>query len=594
MFGKFFAFRRFLTSPVWKVIVVVWMPVVWAGPPVVLTEAQLLGVDEDAPVPLQENEKPLTPEQIKLLNQKIDVGRIDIGRLREILEWQENVSNPLRLSLQESIQMAIESNADLDVLRFEPLKSDADILMAKGEFDPLASGSAMYLRATQEASAEYKTFGGISSIEAYRTTTSWSVAGKLQWGTIYNVTLDLNKEETTFNSFIEEWNGGLTLTLDQPLLRGRGKAANFARIRMAKNAREISEYQLRVAVMTTVSEVIKAYWDLVGAVENLTVREEALANAERLLEIAQKRLDIGTGAAIEVLQAKAGVAMSQSELIAARSHMADAEELLKQIINLRKNGMLASRRIVPIDRPNIAKFEMEEFEKTTEALDESIQLALEKRPEIQMGELEIATAKIDRTRASNQMLPEINLSGSVFQGARNHYMKGVFDGVRERTDNFYTFGVRGSVPIGNRAARGAYQRTALTVQQAESRLEKTKQELALRVRLAMRALNTSQILCESNRQARVLQETNVAAEEKRLRLGVSTSYLVLQVQQDLTLAQTQEVQARIAYEKALVEVRLAEGTILESLGIEFLPPEPVRPVTFLRSVDPRGPKIDDE
>ncbi|HNR37014.1 MAG TPA: hypothetical protein PKO36_17700, partial [Candidatus Hydrogenedentes bacterium] len=95
----------------------------------------------------------------------------------------------------------------------------------------------------------------------------------------------------------------------------------------------------------------------------------------------------------------------------------------------------------------------------------------------------------------------------------------------------------------------------------------------------------------SNRQAKQLQEANVIAEEKRLRLGVSTSYRVLQVQQDLTLAQTQELQARIAYEKALVELRLSEGTLLESLGIDFCPPEPEAPVTFGRSIRPPVPEM---
>ena len=108
----------------------------------------------------------------------------------------------------------------------------------------------------------------------------------------------------------------------------------------------------------------------------------------------------------------------------------------------------------------------------------------------------------------------------------------------------------------------------------------------LPVRLAARAVDTSQILVESNRQTRALQETNVVAEEKRLRLGVTTSYQVLQIQGDLTAAQTQEVQAQVAYEKALVDLRLAEGAILSALGIEFGAPEPERPVSYVRSVVP--------
>ena len=521
--------------------------------------------------------------------EKIDIDLIDLELLRGAVEGQIGAER-IRLSLQDCVCAALEANEDIEVASYEPLKGAADILTAKGEFDPLASTTAVYMRATQEASPEYKTFGQIDAFEVYRTTTQTSVRGKLRWGTLYDATLGVDKEETTFNSYIEEWNTGLTLTLTQPLLRGRGKAVNVARIRLAKNARLMTDLQLKLVAMNTAAEAVKAYWDLVGAIEAVRVREESLANAERLLEISQKRLEIGTGAALEVLQAKAGMATRQGDLLSARSRVADAEDVLKRLLNIRDAEMFSSKKVVPIDRPKVTEFTVEDLQSMEQELDESIELALQHRPEIQSGELEIANAEIDRKRAANDMLPDVQLTGTLYQGARDHYVSRAFTGLRERTDNAYTVGLQASVPIGNRAARGAFQRARLTQRQAEKKFEKTKQELMLKTRLAMRATRTSQILVESNRQARTLQEANVAAEEQRLRLGVSTSFRVLQVQEDLTLAQTQEVQTRIGYEKALVELRLAEGTLLGGLGVEFESPEPERPVTYLRSIHPPMPK----
>jgi outer membrane protein TolC len=525
----------------------------------------------------------LTEEQMKLLNQKIDVGRVDIDRLRDIIEEQES-GEPLRMSLDDCIRLAIDNNPDLQVVRYETLKSSSDVFTAKGEFDPLLSASHTYTKSEEQAPPEYQVFGGISSFQSKRAADSASVAGKLQTGTIYNATFQLNKESSTFTRLVSEYSGGLTLTLSQPLLRGRGSSVNMARIRMATNARRISEAQLRLAVMNTVAQVVKAYWDLVGANESLAVGEQAVANAERLLDIGKKRLDIGTGAALEVLQAKAGVATRQTELITDRSQVANAEDALKQVLNMRENDVFSAVRIVPTDRPKVTELDIEKLKNIDDQLKESYQLALEKRPEMASSKLEIETAKIDRSRAANDMLPQFDLTGSVFQGKRGLEAENVFEGVISRTDNMYTIGVKGSIPLGNRVARGAFDRADLTAKQAEVRLEGTKQELMLRVRLALRAVNTSQILIESNRQLSQMQETNVAAEEKRLRLGVSTSYRVLQMQTDLLAAQTQEVQARIGFEKALVDLRLAEGTLLEGLGIDFAPPEAKPPVSFLRSI----------
>lgn len=548
-------------------------------------------VNEAAPAPGEAQaagDASLTEEQMQLLNQKIDVGRIDVDRLRDIVEGQEN-TEPLRMSLEECIRLAIDNSPDLQIVRYEALKSAADILTATGEFDPVLSDTYMHSKMTQTASPEYKTFAGISAVEATRDNNKTSVSGKLRTGTLYDASFELDKESTTFTKFVPQWSGGLTLTLSQPLLKGRGTAITTARIRMAKNAKLMSEAQLRLAVMNTVAEVVKAYWDLVGAAEGMSVRQQAVTNAERLLDIGQKRLDIGTGAALEVLQAKAGVGSRQTELITARSQVSNAEDVLKQALNMRDNGVFSSKHIVPTDRPKGDEIDIEKLKNVDGQLKESFDLAFKNRPEMTSSELEIETAKIERSRAANEMLPQIDLTTSAFQGKRGPAWNDVFEGITSRDDNMFSIGVKGQVVLGNRAARGAFTRADITAKQAETKLERTKQELMLRVRLATRAVYTSQILIESNKQLSKLQETNVAAEEKRLRLGVSTSYRVLQMQTDLLAAQTQEVQARIGFEKALVDLRLSEGTILDGLGIQFELPESKPAVTFLRSIRPPEP-----
>lgn len=539
----------------------------------------------DEPITLSEAASAEGPEVDTRVTREIDVDLIDLERLREAVEGQAGRER-LRLTLEECVYLALDNNQEILVLEYDPLKSEADIFAARGEFDPVFGVTANYLRATREASPEYKRFGGIDSTEVYQTMGSTSVGGKLHWGTMYTVQLDLDQTQSTWNSFTKEWSGGLTLTASQPLLRGRRRAVNLARIRMAKCGEEAAQEQLRLVVINTIAEVTKAYWDLVGAIETVKVSAESLANAERLLEISKKRLEIGTAAAIEVLQSKAGVAMRQSDLISARARRGDAEDVLKHTLDMRDSGYFSSKQIIPIDRPEVAELNIDELRQTERAVDESAALALELRPEMRLADIEIENAEIEVARAEDGLLPELNLTGSISQGGRGEKKRYVFDGIWKRWDNSYTVGFTGSMPIGNRAARGAHQRALLTLRQAEQRRDKTKQQLALGVRLASRALNTSQILVESNRQARALQETNVIAEEKRLKLGVTTSYRVLQIQEDLTAAQTQELQAQIAYEKALVELWLAEGTLPDHLGIEFETPASEKPISFFDSVTP--------
>ncbi len=512
-----------------------------------------------------------------LLERAINLERIDLNELYRALQ-ESFPSQTLELSLDQVIDLALRENQDILVTSYDPLLASADILAARGEFDPVLSNTSNYLRAAQTVSSEIETFGGISSTRVYQTTSQTSLQGRLPWGTGYNITLDLTDEETTFTQFIEEWSGGLTFSLSQPLLRGRGAAYNRTRIRVAEKAREIAESQLRATVMDSIARTINAYWDLVGAIRQVEARKAALANAERLLDISQKRLEIGSAAEIEVVQAKAGVATRQSDLIAARAQVETASDVLKNLIGIIDEEPLRQMRIVPTTAPDVRDLEINQVE--------AVALALRNRPEIESAQLQIESARLEERRAAGDLLPQFDVQGSATFGGRGHKPSDVFEGIEDSQDEAYTIGFQAAVPLGNRTARGQHLRTRLSVRQSQQRLEQARQSLILRVQQALTQVQTSRVLVESTKQTEALQQINLEAEERRLQLGVTTSFRVLEVEEDLTLARTQYIQALVDYEQAVVDLLLAEGVLLEEYGIEFEPPEAEEPVSYLRSLWP--------
>lgn len=419
-------------------------------------------------------------------------------------------------------------------------------------------------------------------IEQDSSTYEATLAGKIPWGTQYQVKMSVVDEASTYSGNVSEFSGGLTLSLTQPLLRGRGPKANLARIRIAKNSREIAENQLMTQVMNTVSDVVKAYWDLVGAEQQLAVRVQSLANAQNLMDVNQRRFEIGIGAALEVVQAKASVAQRTSDVIAARNQVGSAEDRLKLLLDLKENEEFSHKRLVATDIPEATELDLDE--------QASVTRAFENRPELKSAELEIDSAEQDRFRAANNMQAKLDVSGSLFQGARGEDAGVVFDGIGNRDDNSYSFQIDGEIPITNRSARGQYEKALQTKRQAKDKLYKTKSEVAINVRNAIRQAASNRIIVESSGQARSLQETNVSAEEKRLKLGITTSFEVLRTQEDLANAHAQEVQAKIDYEKSLIDLKLAEGTILTALNVEYAAPEPEKPIGFVRSLVPPVPK----
>jgi len=552
------------------------------------------GAEEVAPpgVPVTEAEvATLAPHEAKLefspdlmmsagsITEQSNVELLDVAALRAIYE-RTGDDQTLRLSLTDCLALALKQNNDILIAEYEPLVSDSEIYAAKGEFDPIWQSDVTYLNATQTLNQQAVAFGGIGSIRQYQTTLNSGVVGKLHTGAQYAVLFGLNKEENTFGGFIEEFSTNLTVQFTQPLLRGMGRKYNKFRIETARNLRESNEWQLRLQVMNTISQVVKSYWDVVGAVEAVKVAETALDNARRLLAINETRREIGTAADLEVVQAKAGVSSRQSDLVSATARAVDAGDLLKQILNIREGDYLSKLRVIPLDRPARDGIELSTPAAYDQSIDEAVKIAVDTRPEIKIAALTIDSAELDADRSRKDLRPQLDINGSYTQGGVDHKLSESLYGIREGSDTAFTYGIQAAVPLGNRTARGTYLRSQQRARQAEQQLEKARTAVMTNVHLAVRNVETSRILVKNSNQAVVLQEANVMAEEERLRLGVTTSWQVLQIQEALTASQTQELQARVAYEKALVDLQLAKGTLLEEMGVEYASPEPEKPIGY--------------
>ncbi len=574
------------------------------------------------PVPEVQEASPVDPalagpeREINLLDE-IKIELLDLEKLRA--EYTQRMAGAeIRLSLVDCVLLALDSNQNILIASYDPRMAAADILAARGEFDPLLSmqvthgknhsttrieseSTLIQLLAIQALTGQSLTnilqnvifqggdigsvidtlVGSDFKVDSYNSSFQLSLAGKSAWGTQYTLNFNLNQQATSTTKFDDQYTGQLGITLTQPLLRGFGKDLNLTRIRLAKNNLAVSQAQVELTVLTAIGEVIKAYWNLVGANENLLVRRESLENARRLVDISQRRFEIGTAAALEVLQAKAGVASRQGDFIAAQTAIANADDALKRLVSMQDGELFSSRVIVPTDRPAADVFDWD--------MEKSMRLALEYRPELRSGDLLIENAKLNEGQARNAMLPQLGVTAGFISGGHGDAAPRTLYGIRDNQDEIYSMGIVGSVPIGNRAARGGHQRARLAVRQAEQRLLKTREDVMLGVRIALRDALGSQVQVEANRQATKLQEASVAAEERRLRLGTTTSQRVLDIQEDLTAAQTQELQARISLENALVDLQVAEGTLLKNLSIAYAAPEDEGPMPYWQSINPVRP-----
>jgi outer membrane protein len=378
--------------------------------------------------------------------------------------------------------------------------------------------------------------------------------------------------------------GYLDLQISQNLLQGLSVGVNNRDIRVAKNNVKVSNLQVKRQVVTTVSAVLNLYWDLVSFNEDVRIKEQALATAEKLLGDNRKSVEIGTLSPIEVTRAAAEASASKEDLLIAQTNVQQQEMVLKNAIS--RNGAasawLDDVHIIPLDRTEVPASE------DLKPIPDLIQDALINRTEIEQDKINIDSQKILLSGDKNGLLPTLQ----AFAEFTNHGLAGplnaTYNGASGPPDpyffggagnalgqvfrrNFpdYSAGFSVTIPFRNRAAQADYVTDQLQLRQAELQLQRAVNQVRLDVKNAVIGLQQARTRYRTAVDTRVLAEQSLKAEQSRFLYGVSTVALVIQAQKDLAQYQSAEVQAMANYTHARIAVDQAVGRTLDVNHVSF-------------------------
>lgn len=464
---------------------------------------------------------------------------------------------PLKLSLRDSVGLALKYNLDLAIEGFNPQIRETEVISEESVFDPSAFAELSMGKSVSQS----LTFNILSTPEQRRDEQIAIVGIRqlLPTGATYelrlgNDRLNINPPVSPFVSSFDPANRStVTLTLTQPLLKDFGPSVNRTRINLARNNMGISQEQLKNRVNEVITSAEQAYWDLVASIQNLEAQRRSLRLAKELMDLNKARVRAGVAAPVEVTEAEAEVAAREHDVIVAEKGVKDAEDRLKLILNAPNGDRAWDLSILPTDKPSFRARQM--------ALDKILEEALQKRPEVQSAKLEIANRDLNLRLTKHQLLPRLNLQGTV----------GV-DLLEHRYDNpgyNFTTGVIVEVPFGNRAARADYLKAKLEADQARISLQNIERTITAEVREAVRRVEADAKRVNSSRAARALAEEQLRVEQKRLEAGVTTTFNVLRFQRDLTEAEATEISAIADYNKSLSNIEKVKGTSIERYGFEF-------------------------
>ncbi|MGB7294998.1 MAG: TolC family protein [Candidatus Aminicenantales bacterium] len=496
------------------------------------------------------------------------------------LAWaQEKQENVLALTLEETILRTLKNNYGVAIQVLNPEIDSLAIKKAKEKYLPTL---ALGYDTRDTESASYSWLDAAEQVQTEYYGYDAQVTQLIPTGGRISASLDNYRNFTTskFQTVNPRYSSTLRLTLQQPLLKGFGAKMTNYDIHISQNNFEISQNELEATVADIIDVVTQAYWNLAYSIDNLKVRQQALELARDLLAKNQRAVEVGTLAPIEILSAQAEVATREAEILSAEAEVKNNEDRLRTIINLPEEEMKLALPIKPLDTPKFVEQQID--------VDEALMTALQNRPELKSLKVGLQSQDLTVSYTKNQLFPDLSLSASYWSPGisgdqivyeNNNPLTGniiavVPGGIGGAVDDALGFkyknwsvGLTLDIPLNSLISRAAYAQAQLNLEQAMLRLKNQEQTIYLEIRNGVRNVETNYKRVQSYRVARELADKKLLAEEEKLKVGLSTNFIVLTYQRDLSNARSSELRAIVDYIISVSSLEKAMGVNLQNHSI---------------------------
>ncbi|HEY7170998.1 MAG TPA: TolC family protein [Vicinamibacterales bacterium] len=489
----------------------------------------------------------------------------------------------VRLTLDDAIKLALDRNLDISVQRLNPQTFDFSMSALQSSYRPILTSSV--LQQSQTTAPTSTLAGATTGILAGTQQFNAGLAQNIKWGGGSFVANFNNTRATTTSQtalfdplYTPNWSAQYT----QPLLRNFKIDTNRQQLVVTSLNQDISEIQLQATIINTLANVRNAYYNLVFAVQSVDVAKRSVDLAEQLVKDNQTRVEIGTMAPIDVVQAQSQAATQRQNLAAAEGTRRTNELALKRLI---VNGTMDanwSADIDPADRPDFAPQPID--------VPAAVARALANRTDLQQVKKNLQVNDVTLQLLRNQTLPQTDISaryGLIGQGGTQFISSGTGinrvvssvipggygDALSTLFQNKYptwSFALNVSYPLGTSAAEASVARARVQLTQVEAQVHQIELQVATDVTTAATNVQNAVEQVQAAQAASQFAQKQLEAEQSKFEVGMSTNYFVVQAQRDLATAQNNELQAILSYRRAMVELERLQQTSLQNSNITII------------------------
>jgi outer membrane protein len=492
----------------------------------------------------------------------------------------------ISLTLDEAVALALERNLDIVVQRLDPQLQDIAISTARTAYSPSLTSSFSQQATTAAPTNQLQVSQGGGGVTNRTLTYNGGLTQSLPWGggflslALNNNRLATNSNNAFYNpAFQSVWSGVFV----QPLLRDFRTDAPRRQLQISRINRDVSDVQLRALITNTTSNVRNAYWEYVFATEAVEVARQSLDLASKLVQDNQSRVEVGTMAPIDVVQAQAEQATRRQAVVAAESAKRTTELALKRLIVSGTDDVNWRAALTPSERP--------EFRPEPVDIEGAIRRALSERTDLAIARKTVQANDVTLKYLRNQTLPTLDLqvnygvqgvggdrferqnTGLLGSQVTNVVPGGLTDALQSLFQNRYprwTVGLNITYPLGVSSQDTSVARARVQLSQVQAELRQIELQVATEVTNAAIQLSNTAEAVQAAQSARELSDRRLEAEQSKFEVGMQTNYFVVQAQRDLADARISELRAVLDYRRALVEFERLQQTTLQSSNITVL------------------------
>ncbi|HEY7443426.1 MAG TPA: TolC family protein [Vicinamibacterales bacterium] len=486
---------------------------------------------------------------------------------------------PFNVSLDDAVRLALEHNLDIQVERLNPQTFDFAIAALESTYQP--NFTTAFTNNNQVTLSNSQLTTSAASVDTGNMFWNTGITQNLKWGGSSFAAGFNNRRTDSSNEFATRnpsYNSSINFAFVQPILRGFKTDGVRSQLQVTQITQDISEVQLKATITNTLSNVRNAYWDYLFSIQAVEVAKQSLALADKLVDDNKTRVEIGTMAPIDVVQAEAEAATRRQTLAQVEATMRTAELALKRLIVSGTEDPIWRATLVPTDRP--------EFRPERVDIESAVRKALANRTDLDQARKQLQSNDVTIEGLRNAIMPSLDVSfnyglaglgGTQFvrQGlGSSNILQTIPGGYSQALNNIGSFdapnwavGVNLAYPLGNSAADAGLARARLQVQQTQAQIRALELNVATEVTNTALQVESNLKRVEAASAARELAQRRLEAEQSKFEVGMSTNYFVVQAQRDLRDSQNVELRTLLDYRKSLVDFERVQETSLSRAGI---------------------------